>query len=119
MFGSTVLEVAIGLTFCYGTLALVVSTFQEALAAAFSLRANMLLDAVKRMLDDPRCEALAQSLYDHPLVNPHGTEVNGHGLELSRYGAMLVAGSAAGFRGVLRDAPGFGTGPLEHEAATT
>ena len=73
MFGSTVLEVAIGLTFCYGTLALVVSTLQEALAAAFSLRANMLLDAVKRMLDDPRCEALAQSLYDHPLVNPHGS----------------------------------------------
>lgn len=73
MFGSTVLEVAIGLTFCYGTLALVVSTLQEALAAAFSLRANMLLAAIKRMLDDPRCEALAQSLYDHPLVNPHGS----------------------------------------------
>jgi len=60
MFGSTVLEVAIGLTFCYGTLALVVSTVQEALAAAFSLRANMLLDAIKRMLDDLRCEALAR-----------------------------------------------------------
>lgn len=73
MFGSTVLEVAIGLTFCYGTLALVVSTLQEALSAAFSLRANMLLAAIKRMLDDPRCEALAQSLYDHPLVNPHGS----------------------------------------------
>lgn len=73
MFGSTVLEVAIGLTFCYGTLALIVSTLQEALAAAFSLRANMLLDAIKRMVDDPRCEALAQSLYDHPLVNPHGS----------------------------------------------
>ncbi|SFC72331.1 hypothetical protein [Massilia yuzhufengensis] len=73
MFGSTVLEVAIGLTFCYGTMALVVSTLQEALAAAFSLRANMLLAAIKRMLDDPRCEALAQSLYDHPLVNPHGS----------------------------------------------
>jgi hypothetical protein len=77
MFGSTVLEVAIGLTFCYGTLALVVSTLQEALAAAFSLRANMLLAAIKRMLDDPRCEALAQSLYDHPLVNPHGSTGNG------------------------------------------
>jgi hypothetical protein len=73
MFGSTVLEVAIGLTFCYGTMAMVVSTLQEALAAAFSLRANMLLAAIKRMLDDPRCEALAQSLYDHPLVNPHGS----------------------------------------------
>lgn len=80
MFGSTVLEVAIGLTFCYGTLALVVNTLQEALAAAFGLRANMLLDAVKRMLDDPRCEALAQSLYDHPLVNPHGGKRSGRGM---------------------------------------
>lgn len=82
MFGSTVLEVAIGLMFCYGTLALVVSTLQEALAAAFGLRANMLLDAVKRMLDDPRCEALAQSLYDHPLVNPHGGKGSGRALSV-------------------------------------
>ncbi|MGH8853598.1 MAG: hypothetical protein ACREWI_04880 [Telluria sp.] len=73
MFGSTVLEVAIGLTFCYGTIAMVVSALQEALAAAFSLRANMLLAAIKRMLDDPRCEALARRLYAHPLVNPHGS----------------------------------------------
>ena len=72
MFGSTVLEVAIGLAFCYGTLALVVSTLQEALAAAFGLRANMLLDGIKRMLADPRFDALARSLYAHPLVNPRG-----------------------------------------------
>jgi hypothetical protein len=72
MFGSTVLEVAIGLAFCYGTLALIVSTVQEALAAAFRLRANTLLDAVKSMLNDPRFTALAQQVYAHPLVNPHG-----------------------------------------------
>ena len=70
MFGSTVLEVAIGLAFCYGTLALVVTTLQEALAAAFHLRAGMLQDAVKRMLNDPRFEATARVLYAHPLVNP-------------------------------------------------
>jgi hypothetical protein len=34
MLGSTVLEVAIGLTFCYGTVALIVTTVQEALASA-------------------------------------------------------------------------------------
>ena len=92
MFGSTVLEVAIGLTFCYGTLALVVSTLQEALAAAFSLRANMLLAAIKRMLDDPRCEALAQSLYDHPLVNPHGSSHAGRPLSvrLARPGPSYI-----------------------------
>ncbi|WP_182990561.1 MULTISPECIES: hypothetical protein [unclassified Massilia] len=71
MFGSSVLELAIGLTFCYGTVALIVTTVQEALAAAFRLRANTLLAGIKSMLNDPRFEALAQAVYAHPLVNPH------------------------------------------------
>jgi hypothetical protein len=71
MLGSTVLEVAIGLTFCYGTVALIVTTLQEALAAAFSLRANTLLAGVKSMLNDPRFDGLARAVYAHPLVNPH------------------------------------------------
>ena len=71
MFGSSVLEVAIGLTFCYGTVALIVATVQEALAAAFRLRANTLLAGIKSMLNDPRFDALAQAVYAHPLVNPH------------------------------------------------
>lgn len=71
MFGSSVLEVAIGLMFCYGTVALIVATVQEALAAAFRLRANTLLAGIKSMLNDPRFEALAQAVYAHPLVNPH------------------------------------------------
>ena len=78
MFGSAVLEVAIGLTFCYGTVALIVATVQEALAAAFRLRANTLLAGVKSMLNDPRFEALAQAVYAHPLVNPHS---NGNTLD--------------------------------------
>jgi len=71
MLNSTVLEVAIGLTFCYGTVALIVSTLQEALAAAFSLRANTLLAGVKSMLNDPGFDGLARAVYAHPLVNPH------------------------------------------------
>jgi hypothetical protein len=71
MLGSTVLEVAIGLTFCYGTVALIVSTLQEALAAAFRLRANTLLAGVKSMLNDPSFGGLARAVYLHPLVNPH------------------------------------------------
>lgn len=77
MFGSTVLEVAIGLAFCYGTLALVVTTLQEALSAAFRLRARMLLDAVKRMLDDPRFDGPARALYAHPLVNARAAPPQG------------------------------------------
>ena len=71
MLGSTVLEVAVGLTFCYSTVALIVSTLQEALAALFRLRANTLLAGVKSMLNDPRFDGLARAVYAHPLVNPH------------------------------------------------
>jgi hypothetical protein len=78
MLGSTVLEVAIGLTFCYGTVALIVTTLQEALASLFRLRANTLLAGVKSMLNDPRFDGLARAVYAHPLVNPHtdGTAVD-------------------------------------------
>jgi len=72
MFGSTVLEVAIGLTFCYGTVAMIVTMLQEALASAFRLRANTLLGGIKSMLNDPNFSALAQAVYAHPLVNPYG-----------------------------------------------
>lgn len=71
MLGSTVVEVAIGLTFCYGTLGLIVTTLQEALAAAFRLRANTLLAGIKTMLNDPGFDGLARAVYAHPLVNPH------------------------------------------------
>jgi hypothetical protein len=71
MFGSTVLEVAIGLTFCYATVALIVSTLQEALASATRLRARNLLAGIKTMLNDPGFNALARALYGHALVNPH------------------------------------------------
>jgi hypothetical protein len=72
MLGSTVLELAIGLTFCFGTVALIVTTLQEALASVFRLRANTLLSGIKSMLNDPNFTQLAQAVYTHPLVNPHG-----------------------------------------------
>jgi hypothetical protein len=70
MFGSTVLEVAIGMTFCYGFVGLLVSTLQEALAAALHLRARTLLKGIKTMLNDPAFAGLARDLYAHALVNP-------------------------------------------------
>ncbi|MES2901978.1 MAG: hypothetical protein V4723_19790 [Pseudomonadota bacterium] len=77
MFGSTVLEVAVGLTFCYATVALIVSTIQEALASALQLRARTLLSGVKTMLNDPKFQSLARALYAHALVNPHDNGVRG------------------------------------------
>lgn len=71
MLGSTVLEVAVGLTFCYATVALIVSTLQEMIATVLRLRAHCLLDGVKSMLNDPHFTALARAVYAHVLVNPH------------------------------------------------
>jgi hypothetical protein len=71
MFGSTVLEVAVGLTFCYATVALIVSAVQEALASVLRLRARSLLAGIKSMFNDPNFEMLARALYSHALINPH------------------------------------------------
>ncbi len=71
MFGSTVLEVAIGLTFCFASVSLIVSTLVEGLASVFRLRARTLLSGVKTMLNDPQFEQLARAIYSHALVNPH------------------------------------------------
>ena len=71
MLGSTVLEVAVGLTFCYATVALIVSTLQEMIANVLRLRAGCLLAGIKSMLNDPQFTALARSVYSHVLVNPH------------------------------------------------
>jgi hypothetical protein len=81
MFGSTVLEVAVGLTFCYATVALIVSTVQEALASALRMRAGMLIGAVRGMLGDPSFGGLARAVYAHALVNPHDeAHANPHAL---------------------------------------
>lgn len=71
MFGSTVLEVAIGMTFCYASVALIASTIQEAIASLLRLRARTLLTGVKTMCNDPKFTDMARALYSHALINPH------------------------------------------------
>lgn len=109
MFGSTVLEVAIGLAFCYASLALVVTTLQEALAAAFKLRAGMLSDAVGRMLNDPLFVGTAHALYAHPLVNPRADPA--HPDALRRAGPSYI--EPANFALALTDAIRAGHGALD------
>ena len=66
---SRVLELVIGMAFCYGSLALIVTTFQEAFSAVFRLRARMLRDCIQRMLRDPQFTGAARALYAHPLIS--------------------------------------------------
>jgi hypothetical protein len=69
MFSSAVLEVVIGLAFCYASVALTVTTLQEALSAVFRLRAGMLRACLQRMLHDPAFTGIARALYAHPLIS--------------------------------------------------
>jgi hypothetical protein len=73
MLNSTVLEVAIGLVFCYASVALIVSTINEGIASILKSRASTLLGNVKQLLNDEKFTGLAKELYNHVLVNPRGS----------------------------------------------
>jgi hypothetical protein len=64
MFGSTIVDVAIGVVFVYLLLGLVVTAGTELLASWLNWRADNLRAGLRRMLDP----ALARELCDHPMI---------------------------------------------------
>jgi hypothetical protein len=70
MLNSGIVDVAIGLSFCYAAVALFVSVLMEAVASALKLRSKTLLDGVKTLLNDKDLTGLAKEIYNHGLVNP-------------------------------------------------
>ncbi len=70
MFGSTVLDLAIGLIFAFLLISLITSTATEAVASAAGWRADTLLQGIKDLLNDQNFTGLAKDLYNHGLVNP-------------------------------------------------
>ncbi len=68
MFGSSVVEVALGLVFVYLFLSLVCTAVNEAIAQFFNQRGKNLLEAVKNLLNDHGFSDLARDVYDHGLV---------------------------------------------------
>ncbi len=68
MFGSNMIEVAIGLTFFYILLALISSTLNEWITMLLKLRAGNLEQGIRNLLDDPTGKSLAKAIYSHPLV---------------------------------------------------
>jgi len=65
MFGSAILDVAIGMIFIYLLMALMVTALTELIAAWLKWRAQNLIRGIKNMLTD---DGLAQKLYSHPIV---------------------------------------------------
>ena len=91
MFGSGVLDVAIGLVFVFLLVSLIVTTVNEFIAALLSSRAKWLKTGVERLLG----AAWAVKLYEHPLVE---------GASLGKTGPSYIASRT--FSGVLLDIVG-------------
>lgn len=67
MFGSTILEVAIGVAFVYLLLSMICSALNEMLAGAFRMRARNLQEGLRNLMNDPG-GTLVGRLYDHALI---------------------------------------------------
>jgi hypothetical protein len=68
MFGSDVLEIAIGLFFVYSMLSVISSAIAELIEAKLKLRARDLEKGLRGLLADPEGTGLVQRLYEHPLI---------------------------------------------------
>lgn len=68
MFGSEILDVAIGLFFVYALLGLICSALRELAEAWFKTRASFLHDGLRELLKDPAGRGLVKALYEHPSV---------------------------------------------------
>jgi hypothetical protein len=69
VFGSTMLEVAMGLVLVYLLLSLICTALQESLEAWLKIRASQLEKGLRVLLQDPDGTQLLQNLYNHPLMN--------------------------------------------------
>lgn len=68
MFGSQVLEVAIGVVLLYLLLSLICSSIREGIEAWLKTRAADLERGIRELLQDPEGKGLAQAVYTHPLI---------------------------------------------------
>ena len=65
MFGSTILDVAIGLIFTYFLLSMISSHINEAIATVFNLRAKSLEESIRNLISDPQ---FVDKVWNHSLV---------------------------------------------------
>lgn len=68
LFGSTILEVGIGVVFVFGLVSLICTAVRETLEAWFKTRAAFLEHGIRELLHDKQAQGLARKFYDHPLI---------------------------------------------------
>jgi hypothetical protein len=103
MFGSEILEVAIGLMLVYLLLSLICSAVREGLEAWSEMRAVHLERGIRELLQDLNGTGLAKALYTHPLIyglfqnNYDSTKIKKNGLmpAHSNFPSYIPAGNFA------------------------
>jgi ADP-ribose pyrophosphatase YjhB (NUDIX family) len=68
MFGSNILEVAVGVIFVYLLLSLICTVINEGIATIINQRGKVLIAGIQNLLNDRTLSGLAQQLYNHGLV---------------------------------------------------
>jgi len=78
LFNSTVLEVGIGLIFCFCAVSLIVSSINEGISSFLQMRGKYLLKSVQTLLNEHSGQGLVLALYQHAGFNPlsNGTEAS-------------------------------------------
>ncbi len=96
MFSSAVLDVVIGLIFCFLTVSLVASAVLEAFSSMLTWRSKDLRQGIQQMVNDPGFTGLALELYQHASINPRGSLTgaaianNGGAVDLARPPAYIA-----------------------------
>jgi len=73
MFSSVIIDVAIGLIFCFLTVSLVASAVLEALSSVMTWRSKDLRQGIQQMVNDAGFTGLALDLYQQAAINPRGS----------------------------------------------
>ena len=68
MFGSRILEVAIGIIFIFLLVSMICSAIREGIESWVKSRAAFLEHGIRELLHDRHAVGIARSLYTHPLV---------------------------------------------------
>lgn len=109
MFNSTVLEVAIGLIFCYASVALIASSIYEALASWLNLRSKTLLFGLTELLNakSDQGKELLLTIYNDAMAHPAGDGIAKNLAEVKNKPAYIPSKSfALAFMHSIQKAPG-------------
>jgi hypothetical protein len=72
MFGSAIVDLAIGLVFCFLATSLAAGAIVEAISSITKWRAKTLAKGIGDLLNDKEFQGLAAELYAHAAINPRG-----------------------------------------------